>query len=224
MMENYEEDSSSLSSDRAEEKTRFWKKERGRGGGRERPGGDEQPEEEVYEVAPTAKEYGSMLHILSKSKDVQRGANWERSMQLLREAQENEFPIDEGSFQTGIVCARDATLAARCTCLRHKSYVHAKGFDPSIPTVTVSSTCTVFVFCLCYCFRRSLLSSSFSVLTDLGYAGKVELAFSVFDDMRMAGIPLTVNTYNRLLGVCEKVWSSKLLMVLMVLMHVEETK
>ncbi len=26
--------------------------------------------------------------------------------------------------------------------------------------------------------------------------------------MRMAGIPVTVNTYNRLLGVCEKVWSS----------------
>lgn len=58
------------------------------------------------------------------------------------------------------------------------------------------------------CFRHSLLSTSFSVLTDLGYAGKVELAFSIFDDMRMAGIPVTVNTYNRLLGVCEKVWSS----------------
>lgn len=42
-------------------------------------------------------------------------------------------------------------------------------------------------------------------MTDLGYAGKVELAFSIFDDMRMAEIPPTVNTYNRLLGVCEKV-------------------
>lgn len=46
---------------------------------------------------------------------------------------------------------------------------------------------------------------SFSVITDLGFAGKVDLAFKVFDDMRTTGLPLTVNTYNRLLGVCEKV-------------------
>ncbi len=92
MIENYEEDASS---DKVEEKTGFWKKERTKLGGEEQPEG--------YEVAPTAKEYGSMLHILSRSKDVQPGANWERSMQLLREAQENEFPIDEGSYHTGIV-------------------------------------------------------------------------------------------------------------------------
>lgn len=88
LIENYEEDS-----DKAVERKGFWKKERP-------AGGEEEPE--GYEVAPTAKEYGSMLHILSKSKDVRRGANWERSMELLREAQEHEFPISESSFQTGV--------------------------------------------------------------------------------------------------------------------------
>ena len=66
-----------------------------------RVGSDEQAEQDEALVAPTAKEYGSMLHILSKSKDSKRGSNWERSMELLRDAQENEFPIAEVSFQTG---------------------------------------------------------------------------------------------------------------------------
>lgn len=70
-----------------------------------RVGSDEQAELDEALVTPTAKEYGSMLHILSKSKDSKRGSNWERSMELLREAQENEFPISELSFQTG-VCRR----------------------------------------------------------------------------------------------------------------------
>lgn len=47
------------------------------------------------------------------------------------------------------------------------------------------------------------------VLTDLGFASEVDLAFSIYDDMRMAGIPPSVNTYNRLLGVCEKVTQNK---------------
>ena len=44
------------------------------------------------------------------------------------------------------------------------------------------------------------------MIADLGFAGEVDLAFEIFDDMRMTGVPPTITTYNRLLGVCEKVW------------------
>lgn len=96
MIENYEYESVKV---KAKDKdnsqgtpTSFWG----------RVGSDEQAEEDEASVAPTAKEYGSMLHILSKRKDKKRGSSWERSMELLGEAQENEFPIAEVSFQTGV--------------------------------------------------------------------------------------------------------------------------
>lgn len=44
-----------------------------------------------------------------------------------------------------------------------------------------------------------------TVIADLGFAGEVDKAFEIFDDMRMTGVPPTLTTYNRLLGVCEKV-------------------
>lgn len=91
MIENYEYDS--VKDKSSQDRTGgFWG----------RAGSDEQAEQDEALVVPTAKEYGSMLHILSKSKDSKRGSNWERSMELLREAQENEFPIAEASFQTGV--------------------------------------------------------------------------------------------------------------------------
>lgn len=68
-----------------------------------RVGSDEQAEQDEALVAPTPKEYGSMLHILSKSKNSERGSNWERSMELLRDAQEKEFQISELSFQRGML-------------------------------------------------------------------------------------------------------------------------
>ena len=43
------------------------------------------------------------------------------------------------------------------------------------------------------------------VIADLGFAEQVDLAFEIHDEMRKAGIPPSTNTYNRLLGVCEKV-------------------
>ena len=50
---------------------------------------------------PTANEFRSMLHILSQSKDVERGANWERSVEILREAQALDLRLTEVSFNTG---------------------------------------------------------------------------------------------------------------------------
>ena len=56
---------------------------------------------EKDDVTPTAREYRSMLHMLSLSKDVPRGANWARSVELLKEAQELEYRLTEVSFRTG---------------------------------------------------------------------------------------------------------------------------
>ncbi|CAM9273262.1 unnamed protein product, partial [Ectocarpus sp. 13 AM-2016] len=137
IMESYE-----YSPDRSDDRWRDDEKAIGWRGGDGGISADERMAKEEDRTAPTAGEYRSMLHILSHSRDAERGANWERSMELLREAQESELPISESSFQT--------------------------------------------------------------VMTDLGFAGEVDLAFSIYDDMRMAGIPPSLDTYNRLLGVCEK--------------------
>ena len=53
------------------------------------------------DMAPTAREYRSMLHMLSLSKDVPRGSNWARSVELLKEAQDMEYRLTEVSFRTG---------------------------------------------------------------------------------------------------------------------------
>ncbi|CAM9455508.1 unnamed protein product, partial [Ectocarpus fasciculatus] len=137
LMESYE-----YSLDKSDERWRDDEKASAWRGGDGGISAEERLAKEEDRTAPTAGEVRSMLHILSHSRDTERGVNWERSMELLREAQENELPISESSFQT--------------------------------------------------------------VMTDLGFAGEVELAFSIYDDMRMAGIPPSLDTYNRLLGVCEK--------------------
>lgn len=97
-METYDYDS-----DRYDEKWREDEKPRKRnkrGGSAEAGGRGWDPAEEER-TAPTPGEYRSMLHILSNIKDGEPGSNWERSMELLREAQENEYPISESSFHTG---------------------------------------------------------------------------------------------------------------------------
>lgn len=93
-------------------------------------------------IQPKAREIRSMLHMLSKSKDQEKGDRWEASLALLRDAQETELRLTEVSYNT--------------------------------------------------------------VIADLGHAGKVDLAFQVFDDLQMADITPSINSYNRLLGVCEK--------------------
>lgn len=97
LMESYE-----YSPDKSDDKWRDDEKVSGWRGGDGGISADERMAKEEDRTAPTAGEYRSMLHILSHSRDTERGANWERSMELLREAQENELPISESSFQTGM--------------------------------------------------------------------------------------------------------------------------
>lgn len=94
LLEDYEEDF-----DRDELKAEYWRRNSGAGGGKHRS--EDEPEPEP--VMPTASEYRSMLRILSK-KSVP-GANWEKSMVVLREAQGWGYNITEYCFQTGVcVC------------------------------------------------------------------------------------------------------------------------
>lgn len=62
---------------------------------------EEEMEDEAF--MPTANQYRSMLHMLSQSKEVERGANWERSVEVLREAQALDLRLTEVSFNTGAV-------------------------------------------------------------------------------------------------------------------------
>lgn len=55
------------------------------------------------DIAPSAAEYRSMLHMLSliPEKEENKGENWEQSLALLREAQDLELRLTEVSFNTG---------------------------------------------------------------------------------------------------------------------------
>lgn len=103
-MESYE-----YSLDKSDERWRDGEKASAWRGGDGGISAEERLAKEEDRTAPTAGEVRSMLHILSHSRDTERGVNWERSMELLRGAQENELPISESSFQTGtyllVVCA-----------------------------------------------------------------------------------------------------------------------
>lgn len=43
------------------------------------------------------------------------------------------------------------------------------------------------------------------MIADLGHAGKVDLAFEVFQELQATDIPPSIWSYERLLGACEKV-------------------
>lgn len=64
-------------------------------------------------ISPKAREIRSMLHVLSKSKEHEKGERWEESLALLREAQEMELRLTEVSYNTGVCIVR----VSACLCL-----------------------------------------------------------------------------------------------------------
>lgn len=66
-------------------------------------------------IQPKAREIRSMLHMLSKSKDQEKGDRWEASLALLRDAQETELRLTEVSYNTGlfiVCCVRSMSICS----------------------------------------------------------------------------------------------------------------